>query len=398
MNVNKNESKELAINGGMPIRRTPWPLPHSTDAKDRNILCSVFEQENWSNGFFVKAFERQIAKFCGCKHALFVVNGTAALKISFVSIGIEKGDEIIIPGMTWPSVVFGILECGAIPVPVDIDDGYGLAIDGVKRAITPKTKAIIATHLFCSQTDLPPLLDVAQAKGIHVIEDATHVLGTKRFGQCLGTFGTAGFFSFNHKKILSCGEGGCLVTNDSELIEKARTFREVSSDQNVPGTCLPQSAKASDFLAAILSTQLEKLPAKLKIQENRAEYLRKELNRLNNVEVLPRLSGTDMQTFYNFCFKVKGIKNIQWFRDALSKELSLKVTAPYIPFNKSLALSEIIKKNLFNAGNSLSIKLKNTERAYKYEGARFHYRALLDSLESMEDILRAVEKVLRYCG
>jgi dTDP-4-amino-4,6-dideoxygalactose transaminase len=373
-----------------------WPPIHSTDEEDKKILLSVLKQDNWSNGSFVKEFERQIADFMGCQHALFVVNGTAALKISLLGIGVKPGDEIIVPGMTWPSVVFVVLEVGAIPVTVDIDDGYGMSISEIKKAISPRTKAIIATHLFCSQTDLPPVLELAQANGIDVIEDATHVPGTIRWGKYLGTFGTAGFLSFNQKKNLSCGEGGCLLTNGDALIERARLLREVLPDRQLFAAGLPQSAKGSDFLAALLISQLKKFPDRLKILESRADYLREQLDGIEGVDTLATLPGTERQTYYNFCFKVKNVRDISRFRQALSKELSLSISAPYIPLSQGPALAHIIKENLYGAGQTLSVPLKNTLKAYA-EGVRFHHHVLYDSLESMEDIVRAVKKILKFC-
>lgn len=394
--LKENSNSELAINGGNAIRCQPWPSLHPTGYKDKEYLLSVLKKDNWSNGIYVQRLEKRIAEFCDCKHALFLVNGTAALKVALLSIGIEKGDEIIVPGMTWHSVIFAVLDCGAIPITVDIDDCYGLSIDGIKKAITKKTKAIIATHLFCSQTDLPPVLNLAKSKGIYVIEDAAHVFGTIRSGKRLGTFGIAGFFSFNQKKNLTCGEGGCLVTNDDSLIEKARLLSEVLPDKRVSNNCTPQTLKCSEFLAAVLLAQLEAFPRRLKIQEARAEYLREKLNSIDGIEVLPRPRETELQTFYNFCFKVKNVKNIVWFREALSRELSLSMEAPYIPVNEAPVFSHIRERNLFKASKVLSIRHPNIIKAYNHEAVRFHHRALTANFHSMDEIVKAVKKVLLH--
>ena len=291
---------------------------HLTDDLDEHLLLSTLRHDDWSNGESVAAFEQQFATFCGCKFALLVVNCTAAIKLALLGAGIKPGDEVLVPGLTWPSVAIAVMECGAEPVPVDVDPAtYCLSVETIEPALSSRTRGIIPTHLFCSQVDMPPLLELAAAKNLVVIEDAAHSVGAMRYGKVTGTFGIAGCFSFNQKKLLACGEGGCLITNDESLYRTARALREVDPEAVVPPSHLPGTLMVSEFQASILSTQLAKLPTQLRVVEQSAEQLRSLLEEDDRVRVLNRLSATDLQTFYGFCFRVEGITDIFGFRHEL---------------------------------------------------------------------------------
>lgn len=392
--ITRKTIMQLAINGGLPIRTRPWPFPHPVDKDDEQSLLEVLHQNNWSNGSKVKVFELEFAKFCNCSYALTAVNATAALKISLLAAGIGPGDEVIVPGMTWPSMIIAIIECGAIPVPVDIEiDSYGLDLNCVKQSITKHTKAIMPTHLFCSQTDMLALLKIADSNNLFVIEDATHVIGSERFGKKLGTFSNVGIFSFNQKKLLSCGEGGCLVTNDKNLYESAKKYQEIRLDLNYKLDGLPGTYKISEFQAAILLSQLKKLPVRLKEIEKQANHLCEKLKDIKNILPLKRLPCTDLQSFYNFCFRIIAFNDIRRFRIALAKELNLPVSGAYLP------LSEL---NIFNVNNKIcsdSIKtilrkqLNNCLKANK-ESVRFPHYALANDDNSVDDIFNGILKVL----
>jgi len=386
-----NSRNTLAIEGGEPIRTGAWPPQHEIDAADEDHLLCALRSGIWSAGPLTAAFESQFAEFCGTKHCLLVENGTTALKIALQAVGVEPGDEVIIPGMTWPSVAAAVLECYAAPIPVDIGlDNFGMSAEAVEAAITPRTKAIVPAHLFSSQVDLLPIQAVAARSGVHLIEDCAHVPGARRFGSALGTFGRAGIFSFNQKKLLSCGEGGCLVTNDAELFEKAASLRHFDAS---PGKLVPGTHFASEFQAAILVSQLRKLPAQLALMEERAERLRSLLQRVEGVLPLVRLPGTDRQTFYNFCFRVKGAAEITWFRRALAAELNLHISGGYKPLREVTVLKTSTDPRFRVLGQRLDSHLNNCTIAYHREAVRFRHFALMADEETVDDIARAVEKV-----
>ncbi len=228
-----------------------WPSLHSVDSDDERLILSSLRQGKWANGDCVAGFERQFAAFCGCAHALLVTNCTAALRLALLAVGAGPGDEVIIPGLIWPSVALAVIECGAEPVPVEIErKTYCISRDAIEASVTDKTRAIIVAHLFCSQADVETIIAFAKTRGLPVIEDAAHSAGARRNGRSLGSYGIAGCFSFNQKKVLACGEGGCLVTNDHDLFERVRKLRSVDPESGVQPFRMPETLMISEFQAA----------------------------------------------------------------------------------------------------------------------------------------------------
>jgi dTDP-4-amino-4,6-dideoxygalactose transaminase len=392
----KNSRSVLAIEGGEAVRTGAWAFNYEVDALDEEYLLRVLRSDIWSAGFMTTTFETEFAEFCGVKHCLLVENGTAALKIVLRAVGVEPGDEVIIPGMTWPSVAAAVLECGSTPIPVDVDlENFGLSSAAIEAALTPRTKAIIPTHLFSSQADLEPINQIALTHRLHVIEDCAHVPGARRFAHALGTFGQAGIFSFNQKKLLTCGEGGCLITNDTNLFEKAASLRHFDA---TPGNLVPGTHLASEFQAAILVSQLRKLPARLAMMEERGERLRSLLQKIEGVLPLVRLSDTDRQTFYNFCFRVQNVDDITWFRRALAAELSLPISGAYVPLREVEVLKTDRDPHFRQLGRYLSTDLPNCRIAHHREAVRFRHFALMTGEKAIDDIACAVEKVQSLAG
>ena len=388
-----HNSNVLALYGGTPVYAGSWPAEHRVDAKDEEILLCTLRSTNWTAGGMTSAFERGFANFCGARHCLLVENGTAALKIALQAAGIRPGDEVLIPGITWPSVAAAVLDCHAAPVPIDIElDTFGITADAVEAAIQDRTRAVVPTHLFCSQTDMVAIQKLAKQRGLVLVEDCAHVPGARRFGSTLGTFGHVGVFSFNQKKLLSCGEGGCLITNDADLFERAVSLRHFDA---TPGGLVPGTHLASEFQAAILIGQMRKLPETLAIMEERGERLRSLLHQIEDIEPLARLPGTNLQTFYNFCFRVRGGTDITFFRQALAAELSLKISGAYTPLADVPTLNTSADPRFRELGRHLRTTLPNCVTAHYGEAVRFRHSALMAGEDAIEAIANAVEKVHR---
>lgn len=384
----------LAIEGGIPIRSEPWPKFHTVDQDDEELLLKTLRSETWSNGSMTRIFEEQFAQFCQVQYCLLVENATAALKLILHAAGIGPGDEVIIPGMTWPSVPVAVLECGAMPIPVDVNlETLAISVNAFKLAITPRTKAVIPTHLFSSQADMPSITRLAAQGNILVIEDCAHSVGARRLGKVLGTFGDAAIFSFNQKKLLACGEGGCLITNNIQLFEHARELQQFSiTSSSMP--FLPGTHLASEFQAALLIGQLKKLPAKLSMIEERAELLRSLLGEVPNILPLERLPYTECQTFYNFCFRIENAPDISWFRNALGAELNLSIAGGYQPFSDINAISNPIDPRFQHVRERSFANLPNSRLAHYQQAVRFRYNAFMADENAIYDIFRAITKVL----
>lgn len=175
-----------------------------------------------SHGKYVDLFEKKFAKFCDVKYATSVVNGTAALHLLLVSLGIKPGDEVIIPDLTFVATANAVSYTGAKPVLVDVDrQTWNIDPKMVEEKISAKTKAIIVVHLYGYPADMDKINSIAKDRNIYVLEDACEAHGATYKGKKAGSLGFASCFSFYGNKIITTGEGGMIVSNDKSVIERA---------------------------------------------------------------------------------------------------------------------------------------------------------------------------------
>lgn len=217
----------------MPDRSKPaLPIPVNQPAlgsRERELVLECIDT-GWisSEGPFVAEFEREFARSVGRAHGVAVASGTAALDVAVKALGIGAGDEVIMPAFTIISPALALVRAGATPVLTDVDpDSWNMTAEGVAARITPRTRAILAVHLYGLPIDMPPLLDVAAAHGLHVIEDAAEMHGQTCRGRACGSFGALSIFSFYANKLVTTGEGGMVVTDDAELAERCRSLRNL---------------------------------------------------------------------------------------------------------------------------------------------------------------------------
>ena len=180
-----------------------------------------------SLGRYVEEFERGFADFCHSRHAVSTANGTVALHLTLAALGIGPGDEVIVPTLTFIATASAVIYAGAVPVFVDSEPHtWCLNPGAVERAITPRTRAIIPVHLYGHPADMDPILDSASRHNLIVIEDAAESHGATYKGRMTGGLGNAGIFSFYGNKLITSGEGGMLVTNDSALADRANFLHD----------------------------------------------------------------------------------------------------------------------------------------------------------------------------
>jgi dTDP-4-amino-4,6-dideoxygalactose transaminase len=169
----------------------------------------------------VETFEAEFARYLGTSYAVAVSSGTGALNTALSALGAGPGQEIIIPAYMWVSVAAAVVNHGAIPVVVDIDETFGLDPGEVETHITNRTKGIIVVHMSGASADIKRVQSIARDRGLFLIRRLCPVRGGSVNGQEVGTFGDMGVFSFQMNKKMTCGEGGCVVTNDFELYRRA---------------------------------------------------------------------------------------------------------------------------------------------------------------------------------
>lgn len=243
-----------------------------------------------STGPFVQRFERLFARHLGIKHALTCCNGTAALHLALAALDIGPGDEVIVPTLTFVATANAVAYTGATPVFVD-SEPTSWCIDPVSAAlaITERTRAIIAVHLYGAPADMTALTDLCEAYGIALIEDCAEAIGTTWQGKAAGTLGTAGCFSFFANKTITTGEGGMITTHNAALAAKIQSLRghAQAPDKRYWHTALGYNYRLTDLQAAIGCAQMESLEENLYVRRQIAAWYRQTLPELHFQDELP---------------------------------------------------------------------------------------------------------------
>ncbi len=231
-----------------------------TEEFDRAIR-EVIESSAFAGGPFVERFEEEFASFCGSSYAIGVGNGTDALWLALLALGIGEGDEVITVPNTFIATAEAITYCKARPVFVDVDpDTFTMNPAELEKSLTKKTKAIIPVHLFGQPADMDPILEFARANGLFVVEDAAQAHGAQYKGQKAGTMGDGGCFSFYPGKNLGAfGEAGAVVTNDPELRKQIQMLRDHGQSRKYYHSTMGWNCRMDGIQAAILSIKLSHL-------------------------------------------------------------------------------------------------------------------------------------------
>ena len=229
--------------------------------KFEHAIREVIESSAFAGGPFVEKFEEEFAEFCGSDYALAVGNGTDALWLPLLALGIGEGDEVITVPNTFIATAEAITYCKARPVFVDVDkDTFTMDPAKLERALTERTKAIIPVHLFGQTADMDPILEFARAYGLFVIEDAAQAHGAEYKGRKAGTIGDAGCFSFYPGKNLGAfGEAGAVVTNDPELRYQIRMLRDHGQSRKYYHSLMGWNCRMDGIQGAVLSIKLRHL-------------------------------------------------------------------------------------------------------------------------------------------
>ncbi|MCK4303519.1 MAG: DegT/DnrJ/EryC1/StrS family aminotransferase [Candidatus Eisenbacteria sp.] len=263
--------KRLAIEGGEPVRRVPLPPPYPgalvMGEEEREALLEVLEHKSPFRYYGpdllkkVSAFEDCMAEYIGTRHALGTSSATAALKVGLVSLGVGPGDEVIIPAFTFIACVSAVVAARAVPVFAEVDDTLNIDPADVKAKLSPRTKAIMPVHLQGVACDMDALLSVTAENGVAILEDCAQSMGSAYKDRKLGTLGEIGVFSLQMNKLITTGEGGCLVTSDYDLFIRAVRCHDHGNLREFEGGSpfLGENYRMSEFAGALGLVQLAKL-------------------------------------------------------------------------------------------------------------------------------------------
>ena len=266
-------------------------------------VSKAVRQRQLSQGSFLAQFESSLSKVLGVQHVMTVSSCTTGLQLILSGLGLEPGDEVIVPNFTFPATINTVIQERLQPVLVDINiETFCMDIESFRDAIGPKTKAVIVVHAFGYPAAMKEILDVVADSGIYVIEDAACAIGSKIDGKAVGSFGTASAFSFHPRKVLTTGEGGAVVTNDSSLAEKLKVLRSHGGvrGQSYMSFIMPGfNFRMSDINAALGLAQLPRLSRVIKRRNSAALQYQLLLSNFDTVTT-PNVADGVQHTFQSY--------------------------------------------------------------------------------------------------
>lgn len=286
-----------------------------------DALENVIDNNGYCLGASVEEFESRCKEELGVRHALGVSNGTDGLKLALKAVGVNAGDEVILPAYSFFSTASVIAHLGAIPVFVDLDPKTLLMDpERIPSVITEKTKAIMPVQLYGQTADMSAIMKISADSGIPVVEDAAQSFGVRYEDQPAGAIGSAGAFSFYPtKNLAAAGDAGMVVTQDDEIAERMRQLRVHGDLGGYRHHSLGWNARMDGFQGAILSIRLERLAGQQEVrQRNAQEYIESltQLQLLDRIQLLERTPGSD-HCWHQFIILVED-------RDKVRQQLSEK--------------------------------------------------------------------------
>ena len=261
-----------------------------------------------SLGEYITKFENEFASFCGTKYALSVSNATVGLHLSLVALGIGKDDEVIIPDLTFVATGNVVKYVNAKPIIVDIDpDTLCMDANGINKAITKNTRAIIPVHLYGHPADMSKINEIAKENNLLVIEDAAEAHGAEIDGRRVGSFGDVGVFSFYGNKIITSGEGGMITTNNKNLYERLKFLRDhaMSSEKRYWHTEVGFNYRMTNLQAALGLAQLRRIEDLIQKRIEIFEWYKEGLFGAENIS-LNRTQAGIKNVYWMICLEISG--------------------------------------------------------------------------------------------
>lgn len=399
--------EHLAINGGTKTvtRNFSWPVFDETDI---DAVTQVARSGQWGNPDcrgLVEKFEMEFAAYCGSKYALTCANGSVALRLALIACGVRPGDEVIIPPYTFIATATIVIEANCVPVFVDIDpDTYNLDSSKIEAAITPKTKAIIPVHFAGLACDMDKIMDIAATHNLYVIEDTAHAHGGEYKGKKLGSIGHAGCFSFQSSKNLNAGEGGLIVTDDEKLFDMMNSLRNVGrvkGGQWYEHHYLGCNYRITQFQAALLSKQLERLEEQTRRRDENGRYLASQLQSIEGITPLRRGVGETLHTYHLFIFRYDSTKFNGMSKREFAEALAAEGVPAFMGYPKPIYEQPVFQNKNFmcyaipDYVDYTGVRCEVAEKACYEEGIWILQHGMLGTRDDMSQFAKAIEKIQR---
>jgi perosamine synthetase len=405
-----------ALLGGPKIRTRPFPWWPITNTIDEEAILETMRSGEWfrGTGQQVNRFEQAYKELTGARNCLAVANGTSALYLALNGIGIEPGDEVVVPPYTFIATVNAVLRQYALPVFVDTDrETFQIDAKKIETSISSRTKAILPVHLGGSSCDLDAILSVAARHQIPVIEDACQAHLAEWRGRKVGTYGAAGCFSFQASKNLNSGEGGAILTDDHNLYERLFTFHNNGTSREPKHTTFSYDGtganfRLTEFQAAILMAQMTRIEEQAKTRTANALYLTSQLKEIPGIAPARMYEGCTRNAYHLYMFRYEqeefaGLPKNSFLR-ALRAE-GIPASPGYSPLNEEPFLKTTLRSRSYKLLYPKLVldeweertRCPNNDRLCR-EAVWLTQTMLLGSRSDMDSIANAIRKIQAHAS
>jgi dTDP-4-amino-4,6-dideoxygalactose transaminase len=408
----------LALRGGKPVRTEPWPGWPVWDESEIRGLEEVVRSGQWfaPGGTRVKEFERRFAEYQDAKYGVALCNGTLALEMSLLALGVGAGDEVIIPAYTFVATATSVLRANAIPIPVDIHpDTWLIDPARVEKAVTERTKAIMPVHLSGAPAPMDDLRAIARRHNLRIVEDAAQAWGARWKGKGVGPIGDLGGFSFQMSKNITAGEGGIILTDDENLADTCRALIDCG---RLPGKSrhdchiLGINARLTEFQGAVLNAQLGRYPGLLAKRDESAEALVSAVKAQGLLRPIEPPPGTTAHARHFVMLKYDVAKFDGAPREMFLKALAAEgVSSAHAGYGKTVYQHPVLHdKRVGSRGCPLTcpyygkavdytqVECPVAEKVVSEEAIWIKQNVLLAGPKAMGDIAEAVDKIHQFRG
>jgi dTDP-4-amino-4,6-dideoxygalactose transaminase len=409
--INFNQTKKLAIQGGEKIRIAPWPDWPVWDQRAETAVLEMLRSGRWwrGNGEAVAVFEQKYAELMGAKRCLATASGTTALLVALHVLGVDAGDEVIVSPFTFIATYNTIFMNKALPVFVDTNpETFLIDPSKIEAKITDRTTAILPVHIYGLPVDMDKVNEVAKKYNLKVIEDACQAWLGEYKGKKLGTLGDLGCYSFQNSKNLPAGEGGAVVGNNNEIMDRCHSFHncgrpfgsvERTSDYPMRGS----NRRMQQIQAITLLSQMQRIENDADIRMKNAKYLDSKLNEIPGIKTYKLVEGNNRSAYHMYPFRIisEEFGNIsrEKFMEALRAE-GIPCSSGYGQQNKDGLIEEALSsrgyKRLFSEQRLKRWREENilpgNDQLTK-EAVTFYQSILLGNKSDMDDIVNAITKI-----
>jgi dTDP-4-amino-4,6-dideoxygalactose transaminase len=405
--------ERLALHGGAPVRTRSWPRWPESGEPERAALLRVLASGSWggfpSPNTEARAFADEFSRFIGVAHTVPCANGTFSLALALQAARVPPGSEVVTSAYTFVGTAGGILAAGCIPVLADVDpETYCVDPRAVEAALSPRTAAILPVHLACGMADMDALCELARRRSLVVVEDCAHAHGAKWRGRGAGALGDFGSFSMQSSKLLTAGEGGAVTTNDAtsaaRLASLVNCGRKEPGAEAFPERMLGHNLRMTEWQAAVLRAQLERLPEQNARRERNLARLERAVARVPGVRPLRRDPRLSERAAYQFVLRVDRTA----FADAPRDHLVLALRAEGVPCSGQF-YTPLAEDPLFAADPLTNLATRNgvgydpaafpvAHRAAFEESLWLPHELFLGGESDVDDLVTALARVQACAG